>query len=153
MSSRFKDILPLKAFMRRQQVLSLYRRLLRACRLAEFSSGGGTGGDLHVQVKREFNIHSNIQDWGIVSSLLVEGTRQADLLESLSRHSYDQTQSEQTQMQVAGDDVRNGNWLGSGDDDDIRGRVGVEWPWEQTGETNENDSNCDDVNSSEIHKS
>jgi len=73
MGGRFKDALPLKVFVRKKQVLDLYRRLLRAGRRADVALSNGESTDLYDRVRTEFRIHRNMIDSGTISTLITEG--------------------------------------------------------------------------------
>ena len=74
MSGRFKDALPLKLFIRKKQVLGLYRRLLRAGLRADVAMGGTGSSDLFQRVRSEFRIHRDMTDSSTISTLITEGT-------------------------------------------------------------------------------
>lgn len=128
MSGRFKDAMPLQVFIRRKQVLDLYRRLLRgSIRADAVIEGGNLGshkqGDLYGRVRSEYRTYSNIVDSGTISILITEGMRHAEHIESMAPLA--------TTKESAAPADADGSWLNSGDDDDKRGRVGDRWPWER----------------------
>jgi hypothetical protein len=113
MSSRLKNVLPLGIFIRRQQVVKLYRQLLK-------SAGKLTNRTLAVEIKRQivndFARNKHITDSLAIRTLVQEGTRNAKQLQD---------------MDITNSGSKSGadSWMNSSDEGDERGRVGTGWPW------------------------
>jgi len=122
--------LPLQAFVRRQQVLRLFRALQRGAKDLEDQSLA-----MHVreQIRFEFRNNSNLKDNVTLRNLIKDGQRQLTKLLSMGKKAAISSTSSSSSLQQDG-------WLGSGgdgsgvvggqDEGDKRGRVGTGWPWQ-----------------------
>ena len=63
-------------FVRRAKVLGLYRRLLRAARVGNVPGG-------HEQVVSQFRAFQHLDDKATIAQLVVEGEKQAEMVEGL----------------------------------------------------------------------
>lgn len=106
--SRFRDTLPLHVFIRKRQVLDLYRKSLRAAKRANPSHVREV---LLSEVKREYRNGASINDAMTIKTLIVQGKRNLDTLQGMS-------------AEAPAD-----SWLSTQDEEDVRGRVGTKWPW------------------------
>ncbi len=109
--SRIKDTLPLKEFMRRAQVLNLYRAMNRAARRV---SDANLRQSLCTEIRNSFRQNQQLRDSMSLKSTLIDANRQLKQLRTMGEQS-----------------VANGpgTWLGESTEDDVRGRVGTGWPW------------------------
>ena len=152
MSGRFKDALPLKVFIRKKQVLGLYRRLLRAGIRADVATGGTGSSDLFQRIRSEFRIHRDMTDSSTISTLITEGTSSPlpspatnltksthsppSLIYCSFLHPPGLRHAENIESMAdpgtgSATDAAPDSWVNTGDADDPRGRVGTEWPWDQ----------------------
>jgi hypothetical protein len=120
MVRRLGDVLPLKVFIRRQQVLNLYRTLVREGKRADLHLGGN---DIVKQIKEEFNNNRGVTNASLISSLIVDGSRQVEALRAIGKGAGG------TGTGTGAEEYDSSSWINSGDDDDVRGRVGEQWPW------------------------
>jgi hypothetical protein len=113
MSSRLKNVLPLGIFIRRQQVVKLYRQLLKSARNL-------TNKTLAVEIKAQiicdFARNKYITDSLAIRTLVQEGTRNAKQLQDMDITSNN--------SKVSAD-----SWMNTSEEGDERGRVGTGWPW------------------------
>ncbi len=124
MSSRASRLaapaLGLKEFMRRSQVIQQYRCFLRALR-AYGRREPTTAAELREQVCRAFRRHRDEADASLVRVLLRDGERQLAQVRALAAPGGE------------GGDARAAHgadsWINNSDPDDVRGRVGAQWPW------------------------
>jgi hypothetical protein len=101
-------------FVRRQQVLQLYRTFLRASgRVADPE----LKKELSAQIKHEFRSNVSITDAVVVKSLITEATRNLERLQAMARTSDVMVQDQNNSVTT--------------DEDDERGRVGKGWPWQR----------------------
>jgi hypothetical protein len=156
MSKRFATgpSLNLRDFMRRGQVLSQYRSFQRELRLLPAKSASRV--ELAQKIREGFQQNKNEKDRAAVKAMLTEGTRQlqflrtyagtarrgsgvrdsssSNMVSTSSGSSATLGETTSTVSAVLGTDEVGGaspnkSWVGTGDKDDIRGRVGVGWPW------------------------
>ena len=141
--------------MRRGQVLSQYRSFQRELRLLPAKSASRV--ELAQKIREGFQQNKNEKDRAAVKAMLTEGTRQLQFLRTyagtarrgsgvresvsiLSTNTENVTnESSVTSLStVAATLGIDGNgsvttpvasWVGTGDKDDIRGRIGIGWPW------------------------
>ena len=116
MSRRVKDAMSFRFFVRRQQVLQLYRTFLRASRRV---ADPELKKELSAQIKHEFRNNVGITDASVVKSLIVEATRNLERLQAMAM---------KTDSDVM---VQHQNNSVTTDEDDERGRVGKGWPWQR----------------------
>lgn len=105
-----KEMLSLKSFIVRANVLSQYRAMLRVL-------GGYAPGEkmrLQQQVRHGFEQHRAETDSAAIGYLLSKGEEQLKFLRGGNK-SMTATDS----------------WVGQGTEDDKRGRVGEGWPWKK----------------------
>ena len=147
--------LNLRDFMRRGQVLSQYRSFQRELRLLPAKSASRV--ELAQKIREGFQQNKNEKDRAAVKAMLTEGTRQlqflrtyagtarrgsgvrdnsssSNMVSNSSGSSATLGETTSTVSAVLGTDEVGGtspnkSWVGTGDKDDIRGRVGVGWPW------------------------
>jgi len=90
--------------------------------------------DISEEVKREFRLHQNEKEKGLVSVLLREGNKKLEELEGLVRaRGVDVRVESQKKKNVVTTPKPKMGWKGMTDEDgsDKRGRVGFGWPWQK----------------------
>jgi len=124
--NKLRDSLPLHMFVRRQQVLRMFRALLRGASDLEDRS---LVGPVHEQIRFEFKNNAKITDNVALRNLIQDGQRQLSKLQSMGTKALKQRQAGSGEDAPSGPD--RGSWLndGAADAEDIRGRVGTKWPW------------------------
>ena len=157
MSGLLNKTLNLRDFMRRGQVLSQYRSFQRELRLLPAKSASRV--ELAQKIREGFQQNKNEKDRAAVKAMLTEGTRQLQFLRTyagtarrgsgvresvsiLSAPSNTENVTNESSVTslstVAATLGIDGNgsvttpvasWVGTGDKDDIRGRIGIGWPW------------------------
>jgi hypothetical protein len=105
----------LKEFVHKTQVLKQYRSFLRAIRLMDNEEDRQ---DAYQEVKRAFKTHSVLQDTMGKQMAVTEGERQLQQVQSLTGAS----------VSVA---HKKDSWLDTHHEEDQRGRVGTDWPWQR----------------------
>lgn len=103
-------VLPLHVFVKRQQVVKLYRRLLKAALKLHQDS---LQADVTRQIKLEFRKNKDLSDKVAIRNAIQSGHRQLKQVEDMIGVSTRSADS----------------WLSSSDQVDVRGRVGDGWPW------------------------
>lgn len=106
-----KNALSFKQFILRGRVLGQYRDFMRALRHAPQDAAV----DLRCQVRDSFRRNANERDGAAIKALLAEGKRQLAFAKSFAANSRDAVPGE--------------SWVGTGEQWDVRGRVGSRWPW------------------------
>lgn len=110
---RLKDSLPLHVFVRRQQVLDLYRKMHK---VAQRLDDKALGVDIRAQIRLEFRHNAQLKDNMALRNLLQDAQRNLAKLQSME-----------------GGQLPNhkGTWQSyDGEEDgDKRGRVGQGFPW------------------------
>ena len=154
---RFANALPLRQFMHRRRVLTLYRSLLRASRSLE-EMDPSSGKDTRAQVTREFRRWAADTDKPHILALLADGDRQLQTLQGMldAARLHASTVGSAGVTAASGDDsvgadasaplragskqavppqasvpdiVEVNTWYGQGPEDDKHGRLGTDWPW------------------------
>lgn len=127
--SRLKNVLPLQVFIRRQQVLRLYREFNKTVR---FIPDESLRIDLKRQIRADFKQNMNIKENSIVRVLMQEAQRHLVMLQSMGTSSLKliSKQSLNNKGNIE-DNIDSNSWLGMDDPEDPRGRVGVKWPWDK----------------------
>lgn len=116
--------LPLHAFVRRQQVLRMFRALLRGAADLDDSS---LVGHVREQIRFEFRNNAKIGDNVALRNLIQDGQRQLAKLQSMGTKARGSSSTgSQQPLPVAGS-----TWLSQRDTDDERGRIGKNWPWQK----------------------
>lgn len=110
--SRLKHlgVLPLHVFVKRQQVVKLYRKLLKAALKLHQDC---LHADVTRQIKLEFRKNKDLSDKAAIRNAIQSGHRQLKQVEDMIGVSAKSADS----------------WLSSSDQVDVRGRVGDGWPW------------------------
>lgn len=124
MSKRIADALPLQVFIRRAQVLKLYRTMFR---LTKPVAGGSQEQMQHLRahIRDRFKTYKCVDDSKLVATLLSDGQRQLEQLKAVVRpHNHSSSSS----SSVVG---HTNSWINTKDENDPRGRVGEGWPWER----------------------
>lgn len=159
--------LNLRHFLRRQQVLQLYRSFLRELHGIDKS----VANELRKQIREGFTTNRHVKNSNDIKNLINEGNRQLQFVRTYvgtarrstptnastvttegslsSQHNTIQTMmlgkgnsvTKETREQqinnsiinplVDTNNVKNTSWVGTGEPDDIRGRVGEGWPWKR----------------------
>lgn len=112
-----KDALSLRDFLHKSQVLKQYRAFLRELQGLDPT----TVAELHKQIKDAYRENANERNRANMKALLAEGERQLVFVRS-----YIGTARKVDPATIGKTDP---TWVGTGDDDDIRGRIGEGWPW------------------------
>lgn len=120
--SRLGPTLPLRVFIRRQQVLHLYRNLLKAAKRVDDAS---LRDSLHLEIRNEFVHSKDLKDNSAIKTALVTGQRSLGRLEDLCSSSKASTAKNGKHVS----DRNSNSWMNTSDDSDVRGRVGTGWPW------------------------
>lgn len=110
-SSIASKALPLKYFIHRAKVFGLYRNLLR-------SAGKLEDQTMKREIRKQISdgFHSNIAlAPGQISVAIAEAESHLKMLRVMHQRAEIPTDS----------------WIHMGTEDDVRGRVGVKWPWEK----------------------
>lgn len=115
--SRLGPTLPLRLFIRRQQVLQLYRNMLRAAKRVDDVS---VQDSLRQEIRNEFVNSKNLKDNAAIKTALVTGQRSLSRLEDMSTAPSSSKKATQSDSN---------SWINTADDTDVRGRVGTGWPW------------------------
>ena len=119
---RLSQALPYPVFMQRQRVLGLYRSMLKSVQRIDRSD---IRADIRQQIKSEFTINKNMTDAVSLRSLMSEGSRQLEILKDM------ESTPSSTFNPVFPNNPAVTSWLDSSTEDEIKGRVGVGWPWQQ----------------------
>jgi hypothetical protein len=125
-----KNTLPLQVFIRRAQVTSAYRQLLRAAR---YCQDPALRKDITEQIRVEFQRNRDIQDNALIRSCIQDATKSLKKVEDLVGISKGQSAQQGSVEVVASKRTvkseTGGSWLEVEDEEDKRGRVGEGWPW------------------------
>lgn len=105
------DVLPLKVFIRKGQVVTVYRAMLRSIR---YIDDNFVQVDLRRQVTTGFRSNMYLKDAGLIAQAIKEAHGHLKMLNDMGRRSS-----------LAAD-----SWINQSTPDDERGRVGTGWPWE-----------------------
>eukprot|EP01039_Chlorochromonas_danica_P005743 gene5743-6327_t len=111
----FRDVLPLHVFVRRRQITSLYRSLLKASRQLLDSS---LKAEIRSQIRADFQRHKTVTDVIVIKSLIQEGNQSLKTLQGM------------ISSVRKGSTATAGSWLDHSDEEDRRGRIGEGWPWQ-----------------------
>ena len=111
--SRLGSTLPLHVFVHRQQVLHLYRNLLKGARR---TPDVVLAASLKDQIRTDFKNGKNLKDKVSIKSAIVNGQKSLIRLDDLNGTNQGTT-------------IKSGSWIDTKDDEDVRGRVGAGWPW------------------------
>jgi hypothetical protein len=113
MSRLSANAVSLKDFMRKVQVLTMYRSMNRATRKIENSH---LQQSLLIEIRDGFRMNCNMSDPMTFKSTMIECGRQLKQLQAMSEPSF----------------VDPTSWINQeSDDGEEHGRVGVDWPWEK----------------------
>lgn len=116
MSKRLGEVLPLQAFIRRAQVLRLYRNMLRITKPE--GEQKEQKQQLREHIRDRFRTYQGVQDSKLVATLIADGQRQMEQLKAIVGN-------------ASGGSGSGDSWINTKDEKDPRGRVGQGWPWEQ----------------------
>ena len=112
MSINGKAVLPLKAFIRRSQVIVAFRGLLRRVRNIDDDF---VKSDIRKQIVSGFRDNINLKGDKNIVMALQEANSHLQTLQTMGRRAAASEKS----------------WLNESTSDDQRGRVGVDWPWQK----------------------
>lgn len=112
-TSRIKNALSFKDFVKRQQVLQLYRNLLMKAK--SIPNNNELKKSIIEQIRSDFKVSKGITDPMALKSLIQEGHRGIQRIQALNSESATNSDS----------------WINNSDEDDVRGRVGNIWPWQK----------------------
>ena len=118
---RTESIPSMKEFVHKRTVLHLYRDLLKCVQRMGDDGDESYRREAWKEVREQFQRHSYETDPVTIQMALREGERRLSQLRSLvgyTKPSADGTDDEDS-------------WLNIKDPDDVRGRVGTDWPWER----------------------
>ena len=118
--SRLANTLPLHVFIKRQQVLRLYRQLLKTARGIEDEQ---LRASLREEVRIEFKNSKSLVDKVAIKTAIIQAQKSLTQLEDLSSRKSTASSGNTSKAKVTG------SWLDSSESGDIRGRVGTGWPW------------------------
>lgn len=108
-----RDNVPLHVFVRRQQVLELYRKMQKGAQKLEDKV---LGTEIRTQIRHEFKHNASLTDNMALRNLMQDAQRNLVKLQSMGQHSSRRK-----------DDA---SWLYADESDgDERGRLGKGWPW------------------------
>ena len=110
------NALSFKQFMLRGRVITQYRAFMRAISRAPVAARTG----LRQEVRDEFRKHVQERNSADIKALLAEGKKQLVFAETLA------TTANRASI---GSASLGESWVGTGEAWDVRGRVGVHWPW------------------------
>lgn len=81
--------------------------------------------DIINQIRCEFGKNKSINDKGSARALLSEGTRQLGAIQSMAASTIPVDMNNNSGFRPVAT-----SWMESSSEDDIKGRVGEGWPWE-----------------------
>jgi hypothetical protein len=110
-SSIASKALPLKYFIHRAKVFGLYRSLLRSAGKLEDT---GMRREIKKQISDGFHANTALPP-GQISVAIAEAESHLKTLLVMNQRA----------------EIPQNSWLHMSTDDDVRGRVGVKWPWER----------------------
>lgn len=113
--SRLGDIPSLKDFVQKTAVIRQYRGFLRAVALIPDETFRETAGE---EVKKTFRQHSFITDKIAIDMEVKEGARRLEQVRSMVGYVDPSSKDDPD------------SWLNIHDEEDQRGRVGIQWPWD-----------------------
>ena len=121
--------LSLKEFLQRQRVLRLYRNLLK-------SASHPTDRTSFEAVRTAFRTHASNSDPASIRALMADGTKALEMLHNQrATNSFSERikPPHTSEKALSTPEDSEDSWLhsGSGDDEDVRGRVGTGWPWQR----------------------
>ena len=123
---------PLHVFVRRQQVLRMFRALMRGA--ADLSDKSLTS-HVREQIRFEFRNNSKITDNVALRNLIQDGQRQLTKLQSMgTKAAHQLAHASPLPVSNSGSGSGSGSgssWLNEQDREDQRGRMGAKWPWEK----------------------
>ena len=112
-SSRLKDVIPLHIFVRKQQVLQMYKDFRRAGREV---ADDGLRHSIRTQVIYEFHSNKNLTDTVAIKTLMTEARRNLEKLRSMGSSTMPSPSAESEQEEVE-------------DENERQHRIGTGWPW------------------------
>ena len=114
MSRLGETAVSLKEFMRRVQILNMYRGMNRAARKVQDPQ---LRQSLVAEVRAGFHANRSMTDPMSLKSTMIEGNRQLKQLIALGSE----------KMDIMDDPT---SWINQpGEDGEVNGRVGTDWPW------------------------
>ena len=116
MSKRLGKALSLHDFIRKQQVISLYRQLLQCVKRLDDVS---VRNSLKLEIRTEFHNGMTLKDNNAIKTAIINGQRSLTQLEDMTGGVKSVTMSK----------YKGDSWLDTKDEVDVRGRVGTGWPW------------------------
>ncbi len=130
-----KNTLPLQVFIRRAQVTSVYRQLLRAARHCKDPE---LRLDITQQIRVEFQRNKDIEDNTLIRTCIQDATKSLKKVQDLvgtystlpSAKSIQQGNNSVASKRTVKNEA-SGSWLEVQDEEDKRGRVGEGWPWDK----------------------
>ena len=117
-----KPVLSLKDFIHRAKVKAIYRDFFREVRNLD----GSVQIELKNAIRKEFKKNIEEKNKETIKASLVEATQQFQILQS-----YVRTSSKKLNLDISNINgaLPTESWVGSGEEYDIRGRLGSQWPW------------------------
>ena len=131
---RLKGSLGLREFMHRSRVLSQYREFMRELKGMEATAAH----ELRVQVRTGFDKGKAERNVGNQKAMLLDGTRQLQFLRTYAGTArkpaaadgpLSPSFSTPPSGTGGGSSSSPGSWVGTGEEWDVRGRLGEAWPW------------------------
>lgn len=132
-------------FMHRAKVMKQYRQFVRLARHVDGKDGGGTGGSSGGyraaldEVRLSYKMKMTKQLDTISKTMaLTEGERKMKEISTMVGYNIPVHRSDQ-QMNNESISFDDDSWINIQDDEDKRGRMGVQWPWQKKKEEEEVD--------------
>ena len=111
-SRNINSILPFSLFIQRQNVIRLYREMLRYTKkINDIEVKNG----IIVEIRAGFKLNKDLSEFSAINSLLLEGKKHLKQIKALS----------------SPDEYDSDSWINKSEGEDLRGRVGSGWPWEK----------------------
>jgi len=124
-----KDILPLHVFIRRRQVISAYRNLLKA---AKPCKDDALKNDVINQVRTEFQRNKSLENKDTIKQCIQQATRSLRQVEEIcnpQKHAPIVADENSFKTNEAAVTKKDESWINVKDSIDVRGRIGEGWPW------------------------
>ena len=128
-------------FMHRAKVMKQYRKFVRLARYVDGKDGGGTGGGSSGggyraaldEVRLSYKMKMTKQLDTISKTMaLTEGERKMKEISTMVGYNIPVHRSDQqTNNESEGSSFDDDSWINIQDDEDKRGRMGVQWPWQK----------------------
>ena len=123
-------------FMHRAKVMKQYRKFVRLARYVDGKDGGGSSGGYRAaldEVRLSYKMKMKRQLDTISKTMaLTEGERKMKEISTMVGYNIPAHRSDQqTNNESEGSSFDDDSWINIQDDEDKRGRMGVQWPWQK----------------------